>query len=118
VQDEALDQVAPGQLPIRIRAVLDDNKRGLDARRVVDGEIALRIDRIERVVAGLERGRQLHLAVGIENANLLSEPYCVFGAVAAPAGGNRRVLSFGIHRRCRSPARYEHCGRTHPPSSL
>ena len=61
-------------LPVGIVRALDDDDRGRDPAGIVDRDIALGIDRIERVVAGLERGRQLHLAERIEDADLLPKP--------------------------------------------
>ncbi|MGA7868841.1 MAG: hypothetical protein WCA23_33540, partial [Stellaceae bacterium] len=53
---------------------------------VIDGEITVRIDGIERVVVCLEGIRQRHLAERVKDADLLAEAVGILRATSTPAG--------------------------------
>ena len=96
MKDEPLHKTPRGVFPERIVLAFPDDDRRRDAPRVIDGEVAFRIDDIKRVEPRLERVRQRHFVEGVKNPDLLPKAVGVFRAATAPPGADRRVFSLGI----------------------
>src|ERR1700733_13916225 len=109
VKNEAPYHCARGFVPERIVSIrLDDDNRVCKTARFVNGFVAVRIERVERVEAAAVTFINGSGHEGIKHMHGLPKPRAVFVPPATPGGGHRRIFAFWV----------AHNGRPRPETKI